>query len=145
MTAQDAFDALLRDHIAPRLRELGFKGSGQRYELRDPQIHAMLGFQKAQISNADAVKFTVNVGSVARQAWKQFREERPHLPEHPSPNIFYGGPVWQQRIGPLTPEGDDLWWWLEADSRPQDAAAAVLDAIERYAIPALHERRHGRI
>jgi hypothetical protein len=33
MAAQDDYREMIRDHIAPALREMGFKGSGQNYAL----------------------------------------------------------------------------------------------------------------
>lgn len=48
MTAQEAFIRMLKEEIAPALRRLGFKGSGQRFELRSdthlgsariPEVH----------------------------------------------------------------------------------------------------------
>src|SRR5882757_3399617 len=60
-TAQEAFTSLLRAQIAPGLRALGFKGSGQTYELPHLETWALIGFQKSAHNTARHIEFTVNV------------------------------------------------------------------------------------
>ena len=65
-TAQEAFVKMMKEEIAPALRRLGFKGSGQRYELPSPTHWALLGFQKSAYSDSPEVRFTVNVTIAGR-------------------------------------------------------------------------------
>jgi len=48
------------------LRRLGFKGSGQRYELPSDVTWATLGFQKSAYSDSLAARFTINVTVISR-------------------------------------------------------------------------------
>src|SRR6266508_1633339 len=60
-TAQESFKQMLRDHVAPALREMGFRGSGQNFSLRSDSHWALLDFQKSQWSSEDKIAFTVNL------------------------------------------------------------------------------------
>jgi hypothetical protein len=68
VTAQETYREMMKTQVAPALRGLGFKGSGQNYELPSPGHWAMLGFQKSAWSDASALRFTVNVLVVSRLA-----------------------------------------------------------------------------
>jgi hypothetical protein len=60
LTAQEAYAAMHRNDIAPRLRELGFKGSAGTYVLPDEESWRVVAFQKDRYSTRDWVHFTVN-------------------------------------------------------------------------------------
>jgi hypothetical protein len=60
--AQEASKEMLQSTIAPRLRALGFKGSGQVFELPDERFWALVGFQKSVSSDRSKVKFTSSGG-----------------------------------------------------------------------------------
>ena len=60
-SAQEIFAAMLRDELAPRLRQLGFKGSRQAFLLPDDHRWIQIGFQKSAWSDAGSVRFTANV------------------------------------------------------------------------------------
>jgi hypothetical protein len=138
-TAQTTYAAMVKTEIAPRLRALGFKGSGQVFQLPDEDHWAMIGFQKSTSSDAARVKFTVNVLVVTRAAWVARRAEAPYLGERPSPNVHAGG-GWWRRIGELLPDRGDLWWQVESGADTSELAAAVLWAIEDFALPAMRDR-----
>ena len=46
-TAQQAFVSMAKNEIAPRLRELGFKGSGQKFRLPSDTHLLALDFQRS--------------------------------------------------------------------------------------------------
>jgi cold shock CspA family protein len=102
-TAQDTYREMMKTQVAPGLRALGFKGSGQKYELPSPDHWAMLGFQKSAWSDASALRFTVNVLVVSRAAWETERTQRSYVPSRPTANRLWGAFVWQRRIGTLLP------------------------------------------
>jgi Domain of unknown function (DUF4304) len=56
VTAQEAFTMMVKEQIAPALRELGFKGSGQRFTLPDDEHWALIGLQKFTWSNREAMR-----------------------------------------------------------------------------------------
>jgi hypothetical protein len=103
-TAQDTYREMMKTQVAPALRGLGFKGSGQNYELPVAGHWAMLGFQKSAWSDASALRFTVNVLVVSRAAWEKARSERSYVPARPTANRLWGdfethrrAPPWRAR------------------------------------------------
>lgn len=137
---QATYRAMLRDDIAPALRALGLKGSGSRYSLPDPESWALLGFQSSRFNTSEALTFTVNLCAVSRLVWESRRREQSHLPEKPSPGIFYGRFSWSCRLGHLMPENRDVWWDLDEDADAKDVASEVVATISAYGLPALRER-----
>lgn len=139
-TAQEVFAAMMRTRIAPALRVLGLKGSGQIFELPDPASWALLGFQKSAHNTAGRVEFTVNVTAVGKTSWAQARERLPHLPARPNPNIGYGTAAWHSRIGNLLPSAQDTWWTISPTTDPSRTARSVMATIIDYALPAIREQ-----
>jgi hypothetical protein len=131
---------MLKTSVAPGLRSLGFKGSGQNYRLPADDHWAMLGFQKSTSSDARHVRFTANVLVVSRSAWDAARSQSPHLPERPTASTYWGTFVWQKRVGALLPGGEDLWWEVEAGTDPAELADAILWAVQDYVLPAMRRR-----
>lgn len=146
--AQEAFRAMLRDQVAPRLRSLGFKGSGQTFRLPSETHWALLGFQKSAWSDADRVSFYVNLTAVGRDDWAKGREAWPSLPDHPGANwglppmieAAFAGKYWHSRLGPLIPGGLDRAWVVSAGEDTHEVARAVVAHIEEFAVPAMRDR-----
>jgi Domain of unknown function (DUF4304) len=135
--AQETYSDMLKTLVAPGLRSLGFKGSGQNYRLPADDQWAMLGFQKSTSSDASHVRFTINVLVVSQADWDAARAESPHLPKRPTPTTWWGTFVWQKRIGDLLPGDEDLWWEIEAGADPGELADAIVWAVQDYALPAM--------
>ncbi|WP_262055993.1 DUF4304 domain-containing protein [Streptomyces sp. STR69] len=142
-TAQEAFTTLMRARIAPGLRALGFKGSGQTYELPHLESWALIGFQKSAHSTAGRVEFTLNVTVADKLGWARARRHQPHLPARPSPNTVYGPAAWHSRIGQLLPAKRDTWWTISATTDPGPVARGVITAVTEYALPAIREQRRS--
>lgn len=141
MTAQEAFARMMKHEVAPALRRLGFKGSGQRYELPSETHWAIIGFQKFKWSNRDSVEFTLNLTVVDRDDWLRAREARRYLPARPSANVF-GGVGWEARIADLVPSGTegDYAWTVTAGLPTEPVAGDVVGAITDYVVPAMRGR-----
>jgi hypothetical protein len=80
MTVQETYAAMMKERLAPRLRALRFKGSGQNYELGSDDYWTMLAFQKWAYSDRGRLRFTLNVLVVLRITWDAERRDRP-VPE----------------------------------------------------------------
>ncbi len=136
---------MVRDRLAPALRAMGFRGSGQAYTLPSDTHWAMLGLQRDKWSDRNRLAFTVNVSVVSRSAWEQTRERVPWVGVRPSANGVE--PVdyeLQVRIGDLCGRGD-YWWPVSADGSDEDSTLDdVLAVIEQYALPALRAALNGR-
>jgi hypothetical protein len=139
MTAQEAFTKMLKQEVAPALRRLGFKGSGQRYELASDTHWAIVGFQKFSWSNQERIEFTLNITVAGKDEWGRAREERPYLPAKPSANTG-GGVGWRERIGNLMPENEERRWAVTTDHPTEPVAGDVVGAIRDFALPAM--RKH---
>lgn len=139
-TALDIFPLMMREEIAPELRQMGFKGSGQSFTLPSETHWVLLGFQKSRASNAKDVLFTVNVTVVSKRAWVEARSDRSYVPERPSANIFYGPFAWQRRIGDLLPDRQDRWWTVDTRVSMESVKVEVVDAIRTYALPAIERQ-----
>ncbi len=133
----------MRDHIAPELRELGFKGSGGSFVLDDPEHWATIGFQRDRYSDRVEVRFTVNLQVVSRSDWQAARSQRGYLPERPAANTTYGRLVWWQRLGELLPVGRDVWWKVGPGTDLPALASEVLAAIRDYGLPAMRAQLEG--
>jgi Domain of unknown function (DUF4304) len=136
-TARDVYDELVKTRVAPGLRALGFRGSGRRYELPSATHWALLGLQASQWSDANELRFTVNLLVVSRQAWTEESARRPHLGAAPSPNRAPGAFAWWRRLGPLLPAGGDRWWTVGPGADADGVAREVLAAVELYGLPAV--------
>ena len=130
---------MLKNEVAPGLRALGFRGSGQNYHLPSETHWALLGFQRA-FGDAETVHFTLNLHVVLRSAWEAERSEHPWMSVRPTATTGGWNFTWWKRIGTLTPTGQDLWWELRAGTDTAMLAAAVLWAVEDFAMPAMREQ-----
>lgn len=145
MTAQEAYRALLKEHIAPPLRSLGWRGSGAAWYLPSDTHHAVVGWQKNRSSDAEELRFTANLKVVAKSVW--FAQDHPPgrlgIGNRPQANASYGlayGITWERRVGRLMGvRGGDHWWLLRADHDLAALAHDVLTVVVEVVAPALHE------
>lgn len=136
--ATDTYKVMLKTCLGPRLRELGFRGSGGVYTRPDPNFFVRIGVQKSPYSTSKHVKFTLNISAIEKTGWAEARVEEERLPEEPSANTFYGSAHWQRRIGQLMPEEDrEPWWELLPSIDLEALARKVLSVIEGVALPAI--------
>jgi hypothetical protein len=129
---------MLRDEVAPALRALGMKGSGQNYVLPHPDALLLLGFQKSTSSDATRVRFTVNLALIDKEEYAEKRESWWGV----TPTATLRLPVGRYgRIADVLPTRQDQWWVLAAGAPTRDLAADVVSAIEQYALPELAQAR----
>jgi hypothetical protein len=146
LTAQDAYKVLIRDSIAPRLRELGFKGSGREFWLSSESFWAGIGFQASAWSDKSAVQFTVNIQVVEKDRWAELVASRPdrHYPQRPAANSSYSSHVaWVTRIGELM-DGQDHWWSTRGVVNLAALAEEVVREIRDRALPEMRLRMSGQ-
>ena len=136
-TAQAAVAGLLRDHLGPRLRALGFRGSGATWTADRPGFLVGLGVQRSVHGDRMETELTINVTVVSIDAWRALRAERPYLGPRPAPNTRYGPVVWERRIGMLMPQARDRWWAVRPDSELPRLADELAAAVAEFALPAI--------
>jgi len=141
--AQLRFDALVKNSWGPRLRALGFTGSGRTWTLPDRSDWAMLGFQTSQASTAEESKFTMNLLVVGKSEWAAQREVNAWMSAKPSPNVRSLA-RYQERIGALM-KGNDHWWRLAGDgSNERSLDNEILRVLEDLVAPALRREMRSQ-
>jgi len=138
-TVQDEFKLLMKERIAPRLRELGLKGSGQNFNLPSESHWSLIGFQKSMFSDSQELKFTINIYVIKRKEWEKVRSERSYFPVKPNPTTKWGI-GWERRIGSLLPEKCDHWWTMKLNGNLEYISGQVVEYIAKYVLPAMHEQ-----
>lgn len=135
MDARDLFREMLRDQVGLALRDMGFKGSGSNWRLRNEAGDwAVINFQKSAYGSSQSVTFYINLYFVLEperefRAWWQDRavSRVPGSFEH----------VWQDRLD--RPEGEGrarAGWWTFGDGSDREALAhEVVAAVESVAMP----------
>jgi hypothetical protein len=148
MTAQDAYAALLRDHIGPALRSIGFRGSGGAYTLPHPEFWVRIGVPSSAWNTRDKVSFTLNVTVIPKDGWERLRRRFPGISAaQPQANTAYDAPslgdnpgFWQTRIGQLLVPPGERWWTLFPDSDLIALSHEVMVAVRDGALPAIAAR-----
>jgi hypothetical protein len=135
---------MMRDDVAPRLRALGWKGSGRRFQLPDPENWIQLGFELSRRNTAAEAYFTLNVSVISRSTWTVFQADRPTLPSRPNPSVVYGRDLRPMRIGSLIyPDAGDDTWWCVTDRTPAKhvgwIANGIVDVVTRLAMPKISQ------
>lgn len=118
ITAQVAFDRMMRSLIAPGLHELGFTGTGSRWlTCRHGDYEALFSTQKSRYSTRHEVQFWVHLTGV-------------HVPT----NSVY----WTAQLAGLMPgETHPSRWTVRADSPVDAVAEHLLSAFRGYGWPAI--------
>lgn len=142
------YRTFFREWIAPALRDLGLRGSGNTFVLPHDQVWALIGFQADWRPAWDGiVSFTMNLTVANKAAWDQVRLQKLYYPAVPSANNSNGmEPAEVIRIGHLIPVSDSLWdrWWtIGPRSSPDRIAEEVVAATRDHALPWLRSRIEG--
>jgi hypothetical protein len=145
-TAQEHFRAILRDRVAPALRRLGLKGSGQAYTLPDDDHFAQIAIRKNWHSTAEVIEYSLDFSVVRRAAWADLFADQPRRgtrPPTPSEYVGVEG-AWQASIDRLSPDDREFWWAVTAQDDPDAVATRIVDAIRDYGLPAMRSAIAGR-
>lgn len=134
MKIQDTFRQFLRERFAPAMRDLGFKGSGQKYSFPSDTHYIQIGLQKSAYSDSNELQFTLNFQIIEKKEWMKEKELiQPSTPK-PNPNI-HERIGYTERIGLMTPKNLDLWWTYGLDTSELDLLEEVIVMIRKYIIP----------
>lgn len=115
-TAQDAYRVMLREHIAPALRELGFRRGPSAGAFRyETATHACeVRFKKSRFSTTQEVHFWADI----------------HASDLKTESVY-----WERQLHSLAPEL--IWWTLEAGEPAGPVASEVLRIFHSYGWPAI--------
>jgi hypothetical protein len=106
-----AYDVMMREQVAPALRELGFTGTLRQFTIRRDGAHGTVAWQKdARAYRMQLLLFTANIS-------------------------YWCG---SSRIAHLMPEPvRDTWWQLTGGEPAGPVAQAVITAVRCFALPAI--------
>jgi hypothetical protein len=134
VTAQDAFQTMLRGQVAPVLRNAGFKKSATTWRLHSPHGDvAVINVQKSRWNTGNEVDFYVNLAIVPAVWWENLSLDIDTRPA--TPHEFHG--LLRRRLDPtaVLPNG-----WNVRDTDSAGTCGAVLgEQLEHIAIPELRD------
>ena len=130
--AQDRLAAWLRQEIAPRLREHGYRGSGQNFHRRFDAHWGVVNVQRSQWDWAERATFTINLGTASDLVLEERGNDPSKPPSEPTCQ-------WRTRLGGLV-ANRDVWWEVRGDT--DDASLAALSdevgsALLNVGLPAI--------
>jgi hypothetical protein len=144
VNAPKLFEEMVKNRIAPALRDLGMRGSGQHFRLPNENgDYALLGFQKDSWDGT--TRFTANVAFYGRQAWQDARARESWMPTAPSATTTWSGVAegWQERVGFLIDPPHDHWWTIQTESDVPLVADHVVATVRDAVLPQLQARLAG--
>ncbi len=139
-TAQQILAVWLREHIAPALREAGYKGSGQTFHRLLDRNWGVVNMQRSQWDSAERATFTINLGSASAIVLES-RGKDPNRPPHEVEC------QWRTRLGELV-AGRDLWWEIRSDATDASLiplAEEVRTALLTVGLPAIEHHATERV
>ena len=135
-TAQQILATWLREHIAPALREAGYKGSGQTFHRRLGRNWGVVNIQRSQWDWAERATFAINLGTASAVVL----EARGRNAAQPPREVEC---QWRTRLGALV-AGRDVWWEVRSETdgdRLLALAEEVRTALVTIGLPAIE--RHA--
>nr|WP_269326854.1 DUF4304 domain-containing protein [Kineosporia mesophila] len=132
--------------MAPRLRKLGFKGSGRKYDLDVPNHFVQVDFQSWRYNTAEHVRFTVNLSVISHAEWQRFCETS-GFPVEPKPSAGVYGPQgpWVERLGSLKSPLEDKWWDIFLGRPTEPVVLEIVTAMEQDGLPEIRRRMVSRV
>jgi len=141
ITAQQVLAAWLREHIAPALRDAGYRGSGQTFHRRLDRNWGVVNVQRSQWDSAERATFTINLGSASALVL----ESRGMDPDRPPHEVEC---QWRTRLGVLATDGRDHWWEIRSDATHAtltSLADEIRTALLTVGLPAIEHHATERV
>ena len=133
MTPQEAFAALLREHIAPTLAAEGFGQAGQTFHRPVERNWEVVGIEHTRVSGSDHVKLSAHL-AVGIERLRGTGYDWPDGSRPSEADCHFGVGLGQL----LT--GRNVWWDLRADTDVTMLGETLIDALRLYGLPWLEAR-----
>ncbi len=138
MEAPDAFEELLRSHLAPWLKSKGFRRDGDYFwrwrpeGFQDSELCQILHFQRGKWNTKERCEFTIDLEIFSRRVYRLLQNEE-FVGRFPKPSK-YG---WQfgKRLTRLLPGEPEQWWTIESEEQIPELVGVLIPALEHYALP----------
>jgi hypothetical protein len=139
--AQDAFKAMVRKQVAPALRDLGFKGSGNKYEMTRDEYRIQIQLQRSKWSTRDSVQFDANL-SVIHPATMALFDEQNQLARQQGKAMESSG-SFHSRLNALAHGNTHGFPWIIRANEPTEPVAHdFIETIRRDFLPVIEEEIH---
>ena len=125
----DLIDELVKLHLKPALKELGFKSKSSTFFRQNSELVEVASPQKSQWNSAEEAKFTINLGVY----WPKVHEMLRRVPASVPPKEY--DCTLRQRLGPLFDQHRDYWWTVTPNSDVRAIGEDVVEKVRRYALP----------
>lgn len=135
-SAQDSLKAMLRDEVGPRLRELGFTGSGRVFRLPSVSYYATWGLQGSMYSNAAVARLYLNVSVVPKTVWDAAVAAHGG-PRRPGATAVGPKPGWYTRAEAINPAQIPERWYILQGFPTTPTADRLLHVTEHDIVPAM--------
>ena len=135
---QHAYAELLKVHVGPALRTLGFKGSRGKYSFVSGEYRADIDFQKSVHSTRDVVLFTINLGVTHQEASDHYWEA---VVKGFGPSaqikVRTDGIWWGTRIYELDYPRIPDWYRLNSTTDVETLGGQVVEDVRTVALPVM--------
>jgi hypothetical protein len=137
-SAQTAFRVMLRTLIAPELRVLGFKGSGNSFGMTEGDFKIGIHFQKDRHSTREAVAFDVNVSLSNWAVIDAFEAENKLAMALGKELESAHSGLFNIRLSKFgETQRPNFPWIVNASGSNSEIAADVLNSVRNYFLPAV--------
>ena len=130
--SSDLIDELVREHVKPDLKELGFKCKASTFFRQNGELTEVIAPQKSKWNEAQEAKFTVNLGVY----WPSVQETLDRACKSFPPKEYEC--TLRQRLGPLFDQNRDFWWTVTPQSDVAKIGMEVAEKIKVFALPWLY-------
>jgi hypothetical protein len=139
VTAQEVFKTMLRQQIAPALREMGFKGSGNNYQMSREGYRIQIELQRSKWSTRDSVQFDANVSVRHPPTVELFNEanQRARQQGKAMENLGWN---FHPRLSQLARPNTTQFSWIVRPNEPSEPVAHdFIEAVRNRFLPVIEE------
>lgn len=122
-------DAIIREELAPLLKEVGFKKKARNFHREHADRIDVINVQASRYNDASSAKFTVNVGVY----YPAIAEMSDALPVKGAPKEY--DCTVHSRIGALREDRRDFWWTIEPSSDHASIAKDLAQNVRVCCVP----------
>ena len=127
--SSDLIDELVKLHLKPALKELGFKSKSSTFFRQKGELVEVVSPQKSKWNGAEEAKFTINLGVY----WPKVHEVLQRVPASVPPKEYHC--TLRQRLGPLFDQQRDYWWTVTPSSNVRVIGQDVVEQVRKFALP----------
>lgn len=120
-------DQIISVHIAPFLKEHGFKKDGRNWCRQNPESYFAVNLQT---SSWDPTRFTLNLGVHLPQLSGFFSGGRSEIEKRKYHQCYF-----KERIGALMPGGQDHWWEIDYGKSLKRIGTEMVSALRDFGLP----------